>query len=90
MLFFIFHYRLKDIVAGYKKAPGKHGSKETSTTNYKQYLEKNFVSVHGQATPKWAQLTDDGSKKKADALENLTKVRFFFMSVEINNFFNNF
>jgi len=71
----IFFDRLKDVVAGYKRAPGKHGSKETSTTNYKQYLEKNFVSVHGQATPKWAELNKDGPKKKAGALENLTKVR---------------
>ena len=66
--------RLKDVVAGYQRAPGKHGSKQTSTTNYKQYLEKSFVSVHGQATPKWAQLNEGALKKKSNDLDNLTKV----------------
>jgi len=55
--------KLKDVVASYSRGKGKHGDKETSETNYKKYLEKNFKSVHGLTTPKWAELS--GSKKRA-------------------------
>jgi len=40
-------------------------------------LEKNFVAVHGQATPKWATLGKKPEKKSDDdeeADEELTKV----------------
>ena len=66
-------------MAEYTRAPGKHGAKEVSETNYKKYLEKNFVAVHGQATPKWATLgkkpekkSDDDDDEESD--EELTKV----------------
>lgn len=67
-----FILRLKDVVADYNKGKGKHGSKETSEANYKQYLERQFVSIHGQGTPKWAEL---GRKKEEEEEQHeLTKV----------------
>lgn len=59
--------RLKDVVAGYNRGKGKHGEKETSETNYKKYLEKNFASVHGLTTPKWAKLDQSAKRVKKDS-----------------------
>lgn len=67
-------------MAEYTRAPGKHGSKETSDTNYKKYLEKNFVAVHGQTTPKWAQLGRKPEKKSdEDSEDELTKVEILLL-----------
>ena len=51
-------------MATYTRGKGNHGSKETSETNYREYLEKNFASIHGQVTPKWAELNKNAVKKK--------------------------
>jgi len=59
--------KLKDVVAGYNRGKGKHGEKETSETNYKKYLEKNFASVHGLTTPKWAKLDQSAKRVKKDS-----------------------
>ena len=45
---------VKDVTAGYTKAIGKHGRKETSTENYAQSLRKNFSNLMDR--PKWANL----------------------------------
>ena len=45
---------VKDVTAGYTKAVGKHGRKETSTENYAQSLRKNFSNLMDR--PKWANL----------------------------------
>lgn len=54
---------VKDVTATYKKAIGKHGSKETSTENYANQLRKNFKSMCD--TPKWADL--ENQKKDEDS-----------------------
>lgn len=60
-------YRLKDVVAGYSRGKGKHGEKETSETNYKKHLEKNFATIHGLTTPKWAKLDKPAKRVKKDS-----------------------
>ncbi len=50
-------FRVKDVVANYKKAKGKHGQKETSNENYSEFLRKKFTSLVD--TPKWADLDRD-------------------------------
>lgn len=57
----IIQHRLKDVIA--EKGRGKGGQKAVSQTVYKQFLEKNFATVHGQTTPKWAQLSNKEEKK---------------------------
>jgi len=59
--------KLKDVVAGYTRGRGNHGEKETSETNYKKYLEKNFAVIHGLTTPKWAKLDKSAKRVKKDS-----------------------
>lgn len=56
--------------------------KGVSDTIYKKVLEQRFASIHGQITPKWAQLVKKDDKKtkygSGDEVEDrdLTKVTF--------------
>ncbi len=59
--FVILCFRLKDVIA--KRGKGLGGDKAVSETAYKKILEKNFAAVHGQITPKWAELGKKDDKK---------------------------
>lgn len=52
------------MVSTYKRGKGNHGVKETSETNYQSYLQRNYASVHGECTPRWAQLNKSNQKRK--------------------------
>ena len=61
ILIILILYRLKDVIA--KRVRDPNGKKSVSETAYKKILEKNFAAVHGQVTPKWAQLQKTEEKK---------------------------
>ncbi|XP_059079896.1 U3 small nucleolar RNA-associated protein 18 homolog [Tigriopus californicus] len=46
---------VKEVASTYAQAHGKHGSKDTSTDNYSNFIRKKFLSIVG--TPKWADLS---------------------------------
>ena len=48
----------------FQQEKGLVGEKAISETVYKHVLEKRFSSIHGQVTPKWAQLQNKSGKKK--------------------------
>lgn len=71
-----------------------YGIKATSETVYKKYLEKNFATIHGQSTPKWAQLQlkenlnkttgKEKGNEQSDDGQSLTRVFFEkFMTSEV-------
>jgi len=64
--------RVKDVVATYKKAPGKHGQKATSDEKYSDFLRRKFTSLVD--TPKWADL-DNGKNEEDDSDDEFFKVR---------------
>jgi len=45
---------VKDVAANYKKAPGKHGTDDTSTEAYGRAVERRFKNLVGE--PSWAKL----------------------------------
>jgi len=47
---------VKDVAANFKKAPGKHGSKDTSTEKYGKSVERQFKGLVGE--PAWAKLAN--------------------------------
>jgi len=69
---------VKDVVASYSKAKGKHGKKETSKESYAETLRKKFKTLVD--TPKWADLSrnsaededsdDEFFRQTTDMLEN--------------------
>lgn len=64
----------------FKKEKGLAGEKGESDMIYKKVLEERFASIHGQVTPKWAQLVKKDDKKttrdsdEEDDDRELTKV----------------
>lgn len=90
---------VKDVVATYTKAKGKHGMKETSEEQYGKSLSRRFKSVVGE--PTWANLDreDEGEdsdeeffRETTDLLEkkskheNLQKSRLEFRKLKDVNY----
>jgi hypothetical protein len=79
-LIYFFLNRCKNVQ--FQKEKGLVGEKAGSETVYKQVLEKRFASIHGQITPKWAQLQNKDKKKaqqedsdNEEDEQDLTKVK---------------
>jgi len=62
---------VKDVAGNYDRAPGNHGTKDTSTQLYSQAVKKKFTSLVG--TPAWADL-----HKKDEAEEEMDSDDEFF------------
>lgn len=67
-------FRVKDVAATYQKAKGKHGTKDTSTQEYSEFLEKKYLSFVG--TPKWAEVPGpDENQEDEDSDDEFLRVR---------------
>lgn len=64
---------VKEVAATYAKAHGKHGSKDTSTDNYSNFIRKKYLSIVG--TPKWADLSVKREQDDEDSDDEFFRVR---------------